>query len=265
MAEAKKNKSETHMLSWNVNGIRACLKKDFEESMQKINPDIICLQETKCQADTLPEINLDYKYRFFNYANKKGYSGTAILSKVEPLNVEYGIPSDLPGHNDEGRLICAEFENYYLITVYAPNSKDGLQRLGYRTQSWEPDMRKYLLERTEKKPVILCGDLNVAHQEIDLKNPESNRRSAGFTDEEREQLNILLDEGFTDTFRFHYPDKRDEYSWWSYRTSARERNVGWRIDYFLADKRLNKRLKDAYIYQKILGSDHCPVGLMLAD
>lgn len=227
--------------------------------MQTLNPDFLCLQETKCQEDTLPELNLDYPFRYFKYAEKRGYSGTAILTKHEPESVSYG----LPGHIGEGRLICLHYKHFALVNVYVPNSKDGLKRLDYRVTGWEPAVRDYLYELAQSIPVIYCGDLNVAHKPIDLANPDTNHRSAGFTDEERDAFQKLLDAGFIDTFRERYPALTDAYSWWSYRTRARERNAGWRIDYFLASNRLKSKIKDAAIHSDIHGSDHCPVSVQM--
>ncbi len=246
-------------ISWNVNGIRACCDKGFREAFASLNADFFCLQETKMQAGQL-DLAFDGYESYWNYAEKKGYSGTAIFTKHTPLNVTYGIGVD--EHDHEGRVITLEMEDFYLVTCYTPNSQDGLKRLEYRMR-WEEDFRAYLLGLDSKKPVIVCGDLNVAHKEIDLKNPKSNRKNAGFTDEEREKFSVLLESGFTDTFRYFYPDMTDIYSWWSYRFSAREKNAGWRIDYFLCSQRLNDRLSDAKIHTGIFGSDHCPVEVVL--
>lgn len=245
------------LISWNVNGIRACLNKGFKEFFEEINADIFCIQETKCQKGQI-DLEFDEYTSYWNSAEKKGYSGTAVFTKIKPLNVTYGI--GIEEHDKEGRVITLEFEDFYLVNVYTPNSKRELERLDYR-QIWEDEMRKYLLKLNENKPVVMCGDLNVAHKEIDLKNPSSNRRNAGFTDEERNKMTELLNAGFLDTFRYFYPDKTGEYSWWSYMRKARENNAGWRIDYFIVSKDMEKRLKDAKIYQEIMGSDHCPVGL----
>ena len=245
------------LISWNVNGIRACLNKGFKEFFEEINADIFCIQETKCQKGQI-DLEFDGYTSYWNSAEKKGYSGTAVFTKIKPLNVTYGI--GIEEHDKEGRVITLEFEDFYLVNVYTPNSKRELERLDYR-QIWEDEMRKYLLKLNENKPVVMCGDLNVAHKEIDLKNPSSNRRNAGFTDEERNKMTELLNAGFLDTFRYFYPDKTGEYSWWSYMRKARENNAGWRIDYFIVSKDMEKRLKDAKIYQEIMGSDHCPVGL----
>ena len=242
-------------ISWNVNGLRACCEKGFKESFATLDADFFCLQETKMQEG---QLDLEFEgYRsYWNYAEKKGYSGTAIFSRHAPLNVTYGL--GLEEHDKEGRVITLEMPDFFLVTVYTPNSQDGLKRLDYRMQ-WEEAFRAYLLQLDARKPVIVCGDLNVAHREIDLKNPKSNRKNAGFTDEEREKFGILLDSGFTDTFRFFYPDREGIYSWWSYRFKAREKNAGWRIDYFLVSKRLEAQLKSATIHTEIFGSDHCPV------
>ena len=245
------------LISWNVNGIRACLTKGFEEVFKKMDADIFCLQETKCQPD---QINLEFQgyTSYWNSAEKKGYSGTAIFTKQKPINVTYGI--GIEEHDKEGRVITLEFEKFYMVDIYTPNSKRELERLEYR-QIWEDEIRKYLLKLNETKPVIMCGDLNVAHKEIDLKNPKTNRHNAGFTDEERNKMTELLDSGFTDTFRYLYPEKENAYSWWSYMGHAREKNVGWRIDYFIVSKSIEKQIKEAKIYPEIMGSDHCPVGL----
>ena len=245
------------LISWNVNGIRACLNKGFKEFFEEIDADIFCIQETKCQKGQI-DLEFDGYTSYWNSAEKKGYSGTAVFTKIKPLNVTYGI--GIEEHDKEGRVITLEFEDFYLVNVYTPNSKRELERLDYR-QIWEDEMRKYLLKLNENKPVVMCGDLNVAHNEIDLKNPSSNRRNAGFTDEERNKMTELLNAGFLDTFRYFYPDKTGEYSWWSYMRKARENNAGWRIDYFIVSKDIEKRLKDAKIYQEVMGSDHCPVGL----
>lgn len=245
-------------ISWNVNGLRACVKKDFEASFHHLDADFFCLQETKMQAGQL-DLQFEGYQSYWNYADKKGYSGTAIYTKHEPLNVTYGVGID--EHDHEGRVITMEMDDFFLITVYVPNSQDELRRLDYRMQ-WEDDFRAYVKQLDAIKPVIICGDLNVAHEEIDLKNPKTNRRNAGFTDEEREKMTILLDNGFVDTFRHLYPEQVT-YSWWSYRFRAREKNAGWRIDYFLISERLKERLVDAKIRTEILGSDHCPVELEL--
>ena len=243
------------LISWNVNGIRACCDKGFREAFKSLDADFFCLQETKMQEGQL-YLAFDGYTSYWNYAEKKGYSGTAIFTRHQPLSVTYGL--DIEHHDKEGRVITLEMENFYLVTVYTPNSQDGLKRLDYR-MTWEDDFRNYLLELDKKKPVIVCGDLNVAHKEIDLKNPKTNRMNAGFTDQEREKFQLLLDSGFIDTFRFFYPDMESIYSWWSYRFKAREKNAGWRIDYFLASKRLADKLTGAKIHTEIYGSDHCPV------
>lgn len=246
-------------ISWNVNGLRACCDKGFREIFTGLNADFFCLQETKMQEGQL-DLQFEGYRSYWNYAEKKGYSGTAIFSRHEPLRVQYGI--GLEQHDREGRVITLEMPDFFLVTVYTPNSQDGLKRLDYR-MAWEEDFRNYLLQLDARKPVIVCGDLNVAHQEIDLKNPKSNRKNAGFTDEEREKFGILLNTGFTDTFRYFHPEQKDIYSWWSYRFKAREKNAGWRIDYFLVSDRLKEQLKSAGIHTEILGSDHCPVEVEL--
>ncbi len=246
-------------ISWNVNGLRACKDKGFPEAFKALDADFFCLQETKMQEGQL-DLQFDGYASYWNYAEKKGYSGTAIYSRHKPLGVTYGI--DVEHHDREGRVITLEMPAFYLVTVYTPNSQDELRRLDYRME-WEDDFRRYLLDLDARKPVIVCGDLNVAHQEIDLKNPKSNRRNAGFTDEEREKFGILLQAGFTDTFRYFYPDQKDIYSWWSYRFRAREKNAGWRIDYFLASNRLQPLLRGARIHTEIYGSDHCPVEVVI--
>ena len=244
------------LISWNVNGIRACLNKGFSDFFKEVNADIFCLQETKCQPE---QINLEFEgyTSYWNSAERKGYSGTAIFTKKHPVNVTYGI--GIEEHDKEGRIITLEFENFYLVTNYTPNAKRELERLDYR-MVWEDEIRKYLLELNKKKPVIMCGDLNVAHEEIDLKNPKTNKGNAGFTNEEREKMTELLNAGFIDSYRYLYPEKI-EYSWWSYMGHAREKNVGWRIDYFIVSNDFRENIKDATIYTEILGSDHCPVGL----
>lgn len=244
-------------VSWNVNGLRACLKKGFLDYFNEIDADFFCLQEIKLSQGQL-DLELDGYYTFYNYAQKKGYSGTAIFTKFKPLNVKYGM--DIEEHDNEGRLITLEYDDFFLVTCYTPNSKQELLRLDYR-MIWEDAFRKYLNDLKKIKSVIVCGDLNVAHKEIDLKNPKTNRKNAGFTYEEREKFTALLDSGFIDTFRFFYPDKENEYSWWSYFRKSREKNIGWRIDYFLTSVDMEPRLVDAQIHQKILGSDHCPVYL----
>ena len=245
------------LISWNVNGIRACINKGFKEFFEKEQADIFCVQETKCQPE---QVELEFKgYKsYWNSAQKKGYPGTAMSTKKEPISVKYGIGKE--EHDKEGRVITLEYEKFYIVTIYTPNSKRELERLSYR-QVWEDEIRNYLLNLNKTKPVIMCGDLNVAHKEIDLKNPKTNRGNAGFTDEERAKMTRLLEAGFTDTFRYLYPDKENEYSWWSYMGRAREKNVGWRIDYFIVSKQIENKIKEAKIYQEILGSDHCPVGL----
>ena len=245
-------------ISWNVNGLRACVGKDFEAQFKTLNADFFCLQETKMQAEQL-DLQFDGYQSYWNYADKRGYSGTAIYTQHTPLSVTYGIGVD--AHDHEGRVITLEMNDFYLVTVYTPNSQDELKRLDYR-MTWEDDFKTFLLALDARKPVIVCGDMNVAHQEIDIKNPKTNRRNAGFTDEEREKMTVLLDSGFTDTFRFMYPEEVT-YSWWSYRFKARERNTGWRIDYFLVSDRLKPQIADAKIHTDILGSDHCPVELDL--
>ena len=245
------------IITWNVNGIRAAMGKGLIEFLEAEDADIVCIQETKCQPGQAV-IDLPQYEEYWNSAEKKGYSGTAIFTKEEPLDVFYGIKQ--PFYDNEGRVITLEFENYFFITCYTPNSQDGLRRLEYR-MSWEDYFREYVLSLDKKKPVIYCGDLNVAHREIDLKNPKTNTQNPGFTPEDREKMTTILDCGFTDTFRYFYPDKTDAYSWWSYRMKARERNVGWRIDYFITSKRLDEKLVDAKIHPEIFGSDHCPVEL----
>jgi exodeoxyribonuclease-3 len=247
-------------ISWNVNGLRACTGKGFEEAFNTLDADFFCLQETKMQAGQL-DLQFDGYESYWNYAEKKGYSGTAIYTRRHPLSVSYGI--GIEEHDREGRVITLEMDNFYLVTCYTPNSQDGLKRLDYRMK-WEDDFLAYLMRLDSVKPVIVCGDLNVAHEEIDLKNPKTNRKNAGFTDEEREKMTTLLSKGFIDTFRFLYPEQ-ETYSWWSYRFRAREKNAGWRIDYFLISSRLKEVLKDASIHTEIMGSDHCPVELLLAE
>ena len=245
------------LISWNVNGLRACVQKGFLEYFNSVNADVFCIQESKLQEGQI-ELDLPGYEQYWNYAEKKGYSGTAIFTKQKPLNVTYGI--GIEEHDKEGRVITLEFEEFYMVDIYTPNSKRELERLDYR-QIWEDEIRKYLLKLNETKPVIMCGDLNVAHEEIDLKNPKTNRKNAGFTDEERQKMTELLDAGFTDTFRYLYPDKENAYSWWSYMGHAREKNVGWRIDYFIVSKSIESKIKEATIYPEIMGSDHCPVEL----
>ena len=249
------------LISWNVNGLRACVGKNFTEYFKEADADIFCLQETKMQEGQLALDTPGY-HQYWNYAEKKGYSGTAIFTKKEPQAVTYGI--GVEEHDHEGRVITLEFADFYFITVYVPNSQDGLKRLEYRMR-WEDDFLAYIKKLDRTKPVIYCGDLNVAHQEIDLKNPKTNHMNAGFTDEERAKFGAVLNAGFIDTFRYFYPEQADIYSWWSYRMQARSRNAGWRIDYFVASERLKDRLADAKIHTEILGSDHCPVELELKD
>lgn len=245
------------LVSWNVNGLRAVLKKGFLEFFNTINADIFCVQETKMQEGQIENFELEGYTQYWNSAKKKGYSGTAIFTKIKPIQATYGI--GIEEHDQEGRVITLEYEKFYMVNVYTPNSKRELERLDYR-MTWEDEMRKYLLKLNKIKPVILCGDLNVAHQEIDLKNPKTNRKNAGFTDEERGKMTELLQTSFVDTFRYVYPDKI-AYSWWSYMGRAREKDVGWRIDYFIVSEEIKQQVKDAYIYKEIMGSDHCPVGL----
>ena len=246
-------------ISWNVNGLRACYDKGFADAFNRLEADFFCLQETNMQEGQL-DVQFEGYQSYWNYAEKKGYSGTAIFSKVKPLSVTYGL--GIEEHDHEGRVITLELESYYLITVYTPNSQEELRRLDYRMK-WDDDFRAYLKKLEEKKPVIVCGDLNVAHKEIDLKNPKTNRKNAGFTDEERAKFTTLLESGFTDTFRYFYPEQEGIYSWWSYRFKAREKNAGWRIDYFLTSDSLKDKLRGAQIHTDILGSDHCPVELTI--
>ena len=245
-------------VSWNVNGLRACMGKGFEESFRTLDADIFCIQESKMQEGQLTVDFPGYE-QYWNFAEKKGYSGTAVFTKIKPLSVRCGI--GIPEHDHEGRVITLEFDSFFFVDVYTPNSQDGLKRLDYRC-TWEDAFRGYLTGLAETKPVVVCGDMNVAHEEIDLKNPKSNRKNAGFTDEERAKMTELLAAGFTDTYRYLYPDKV-EYSWWSYRFSAREKNAGWRIDYFLVSEALKGRIREAVIHTEIFGSDHCPVELVL--
>lgn len=245
------------LISWNVNGLRAVLKKGFEEFFYDIDADIFCIQETKMQEGQIENFELKGYKQYWNSAIKKGYSGTAIFTKVEPISASYGI--GIEEHDQEGRVITLEFEKFYLVNIYVPNSKRELERLDYR-MLWEDEIRKYLCNLNKKKPVIMCGDLNVAHEEIDLKNPKTNRRNAGFTDEERNKMTELLSANFTDSFRYIYPEKI-AYSWWSYMGNAREKDIGWRIDYFIVSSNIKEKIKDAYIFKDIYGSDHCPVGL----
>ena len=247
------------LISWNVNGLRAAVKKGFMDSFTSLGADVFCLQETKLQAGQI-ELDLPGYHQYWCYAEKKGYSGTAVFSRVEPISVTYNL--GYPEHDSEGRVITCEFEDFYLVCVYTPNSQNELKRLDYR-MTWEDAFRAHLMELDRRKPVIACGDMNVAHEEIDLKNPSTNHMNAGFTDQERGKMTELLSSGFTDSFRYLYPEARDAYSWWSFRAASRERNVGWRIDYFLCSDRLRERIADAFIRPEIMGSDHCPVGLDL--
>ena len=249
------------LISWNVNGLRACVQKGFLEYFNSVNADVFCIQESKLQEGQI-ELDLPGYEQYWNYAEKKGYSGTAIFTKKKPLSVKYGL--GIEEHDHEGRVITLEFEDEYVITVYTPNSQNELARLDYRMK-WENDFKEYLKELSKKKSVIVCGDLNVAHKEIDLKNPKTNRKNAGFTDEERNKFTELLDSGFIDTYRYFNPDKEGIYSWWSYRFKAREKNAGWRIDYFCTSKDLKENLVSAYIHTEILGSDHCPIELIVKD
>ena len=246
-------------ISWNVNGLRACVGKDFENQFKELDADFFCLQETKMQEGQL-DLQFEGYESYWNYAEKKGYSGTAIYTKHKPLNVSYGM--GVEEHDHEGRIITLEYDQFYLVTCYTPNSQTELKRLDYR-MTWEDDFRKFLKSLDAKKPVIICGDLNVAHEEIDIKNPKTNRRNAGFTDEEREKMTVLLNDGFTDSFRYLHPDEVT-YSWWSYRFKAREKNAGWRIDYFLVSNRIKEQITEAKIHTEIMGSDHCPVEVDLA-
>lgn len=245
------------LISWNVNGIRACVKKGFMDYFKDVDADVFCIQESKLQEGQI-ELELEGYHQYWNYAEKKGYSGTAIFTKKQPIAVTYGL--GIEEHDNEGRVITAEYEDYFVVTCYTPNSKSELERLDYR-MVWEDAFREHLLALDAKKPVMVCGDLNVAHKEIDLKNPKTNRRSAGFTDEERAKMSLLLEAGFVDTFRYLYPDVTGAYSWWSYLGKARERNAGWRIDYWCVSERLKENIKEAEIHAEILGSDHCPVML----
>lgn len=251
--------AQKKFISWNVNGLRACMEKGFMDFFDKEDADIFCLQETKLQKGQI-EWNKEGYFAYWNYAVKKGYSGTAVFTKEEPLSVAYGI--GIEEHDQEGRVITLEFDDFYFVTVYTPNAQRELTRLDYR-MNWEDDFRKYLLGLNEKKPVVVTGDLNVAHKEIDLKNPKANRKNAGFTDEERGKMTELLEAGFIDTFRYFYPDQENIYSWWSYMFKAREKNAGWRIDYFLVANDMKDKLVDARIYTDVMGSDHCPIGLLL--
>ena len=247
------------LISWNVNGIRACVNKGFKEFFEKVNADIFCIQETKCQPGQI-ELEFEGYKSYWNSAERKGYSGTAIFTKKEPISVKYGI--GIEEHDKEGRVITLEYKDFYMINIYTPNSKRELERLDYR-QIWEDEIRKYLVNLSKEKPVIMCGDLNVAHKEIDLKNPKNNRGNAGFTDEERNKMTELLKSGFVDSFRYLYPDKENTYTWWSYMGKAREKNIGWRIDYFIVSKNFEKNIKEANIYSEIMGSDHCPIEIII--
>ena len=246
------------LISWNVNGLRACITKGFSLFFKSIDADIFCIQETKMQEEQAKEIEYEGYYKYMNSAEKKGYSGTAIFTKIKPINVSYGI--GIEEHDKEGRVITLEFDKFFLVNCYTPNSKRELERLEYR-KIWEDEFRNYLIKLDKVKPVILCGDLNVAHKEIDLKNPSTNHHNAGFTDEEREKMTKLLESNSTDTFRYLYPDKKDAYSWWSYMLKSRERNIGWRIDYFIVSNSIRDEIKDAIIHSEVLGSDHCPIEL----
>ena len=246
-------------ISWNVNGLRACVNKDFNNIFNSLDADFFCIQETKMQEGQL-DLQFDGYQSYWNYAQKKGYSGTAVFTRIKPLSVTYGI--DIEHHDTEGRVITLEYENFFLVTVYTPNSQDELRRLDYR-MNWEDDFRNYLKSLDDKKPVIVCGDMNVAHKDIDLKNPKTNHRNPGFTDEERDKFSKLLDSGFTDTYRDFFPDTEGVYSWWSYRFKARDKNIGWRIDYFLTSSRLDDKLISAAIHTEIFGSDHCPVEVQI--
>ena len=249
------------LISWNVNGLRACVNKGFIDYFKMMDADVFCIQESKLQEGQI-ELSLPGYFQYWNYAQKKGYSGTALFTKKEPISVAYGI--GIPEHNTEGRAITAEFEDFYVVTVYVPNSQRELARLSYRLL-WEEAFLTYIKSLEQNKPVIFCGDLNVAHKEIDLKNPKTNHQNAGFSDEERNCFSKILDAGFIDTFRYFYPDKKDIYSWWSYMFKSREKNAGWRIDYFVVSKCLEDRLQDAAIHTEVIGSDHCPVELQLKD
>jgi exodeoxyribonuclease-3 len=258
------NQNSTFSLySWNVNGLRACRKKAFDRFIEQVNPDFLCLQEVKLNPTAIPEEDFGFSFTKYHLAEKNGYSGTAIYSRHDPLNVSLDFPGG--SHAGEGRMITCEYDGFYLVNVYVPNSKGDLSRLPYRYDSWDPDLKDYLIELRAKKPVVLCGDLNVAHREIDLANPKSNRKNAGFTDEEREGISNLLAEGFLDTYRHLYPEQTGAYSWWSYRGGARARNVGWRIDYFITSDDLATSIRGASIHPEWEGSDHCPVGLVLAN
>jgi exodeoxyribonuclease III len=247
------------LISWNVNGLRACVQKGFLDYFKEVDADIFCIQESKLQEGQIA-LELEGYYNYWNYAEKKGYSGTAVFTKIKPLNVNYGI--NIEEHDKEGRVITLEFDEFYFVTVYTPNAQEKLARLDYRMQ-WEDDFKAYIKSLDKVKPVILCGDLNVAHKEIDLKNPKSNRKNAGFSDEERNKFSELLNEGFIDTYRYFYPEKEGAYSWWSYRFNARANNAGWRIDYFCVSERLKEKLVGADIHTEVFGSDHCPVELVI--
>lgn len=247
------------LISWNVNGIRACVKKGFLDYFEEVDADIFCIQESKLQEGQI-DLELEGYHQYWNYAEKKGYSGTAVFTRIKPICVTYGINKD--EHDREGRVITLEFEDFYFVTVYTPNSQQKLARLEYRMQ-WEDDFREYIKELDQQKPVIICGDLNVAHKEIDLKNPKTNKKNAGFTEEERNKFTSFLNEGFIDTYRYFYPEKEGAYTWWSYRFNARANNAGWRIDYFCVSERINERLTSADIHNKVLGSDHCPIELII--
>ncbi|THE13674.1 exodeoxyribonuclease III [Bacillus timonensis] len=249
------------LVSWNVNGLRACVKKGFLDYFHEMDADIFCVQETKLQEGQI-DLDLEGYHQYWNYALKKGYSGTAVFTKEKPLSVSYGVGDE--NEQDEGRILTLEFDDLYLINVYTPNSQRDLARLGFRLD-WEDRMRDYLIDLNKKKPLVLCGDLNVAHADIDLKNAKSNRGNSGFTDEERGKMTDLLDSGFVDSFRYFYPDTTDQYTWWSYMRNVREKNIGWRIDYFIVSKQLEDRLKDSQIHSHVMGSDHCPVILELHD
>ena len=246
------------LISWNVNGIRACLNKGFDEFFKSVNADVFCIQETKCRPEQVEWLEYEGYMSYWNSAEKKGYSGTAVFTKIKPIAVTYGI--GVEEHDHEGRVITMEYEDFYLVNVYTPNSKRELERLDYR-QVWEDAMREYLLKLDKKKPVIMCGDLNVAHNEIDLANPKTNTQNAGFTIEERTKMTELLNAGFTDSYRYLYPEKEGKYTWWSYMRKSREKNIGWRIDYFIVSDRIKDKIKEASIYDDVLGSDHCPIGL----
>lgn len=254
----ERNEFILKLISWNVNGIRACLNKGFDEFFKSTDADIFCIQETKCRPEQVEWLEYEGYMSYWNSAEKKGYSGTAVFTKIKPIAVTYGI--GIEEHDHEGRVITMEYEDFYLVNVYTPNSKRELERLDYR-QVWEDAMREYLLKLDKKKPVIMCGDLNVAHNEIDLANPKTNTQNAGFTIEERTKMTELLDAGFTDSYRYLYPEKEGKYTWWSYMRKSREKNIGWRIDYFIVSDRIKDKIKEASIYDDVLGSDHCPIGL----